>query len=119
MLEESCSAADAIYLNSPRRSGSYRPTCRHCERQRRSGVRRRLGSLVRNARVACLALLGRGELGRLFRLDDLDRSARFLDRLAGALRDAGDPNVELRLELALAEEPDSVAAAASEASALE
>src|SRR4051812_14889761 len=54
-------------------------------------------------RRAHLALFGGGELGRVLALDDLDRAARLLDRLARALGHAGDLESDLGLQLALAE----------------
>src|SRR5436190_5210456 len=68
---------------------------------------------------ADLALLGGGELGRVLALDDFDRAPSLLDRLARALRHAGDLEVELGLQFALAEQADAVLAAASEAGGLE
>src|SRR5687768_11024256 len=50
----------------------------------------RLRCLVGNPRLACLALLGGGQLGRVPALDQLDRSAELLDCLARALGGAGD-----------------------------
>src|SRR6185295_3264190 len=68
---------------------------------------------------AHLALLGGGELGRVLALDDLDRAAGLLDRFARALGHAGNLEVELCLELALAEQAHAVLAAAREAGGLE
>src|SRR5262245_39470642 len=65
------------------------------------------------------ALLGSGELGRVLALDDLDRAARPLDRLASALRRTGDLQRELCLQLTLAEHANAVLAAASKASGLQ
>ena len=67
---------------------------------------------------ADLALLGGGELGRVLALDQLDRTAGLLDRLARALRHAGDLEAELGLQFALAEQADAVLAAAARPAAL-
>src|SRR4051812_30836513 len=106
---------------SPSRCGLYKCQYRHCERSEaiQSGVPRRcarrndelgvgLGRLVGKPDLADLALLGGGELGRVLALDQLDRTAGLLDRLAGALRHAGDLERQLGLQLALAEEADTV-----------
>src|SRR5207253_11078741 len=77
------------------------------------------GGLGGEALFAHLALLGGGEFGRVLALDDVDRTAGLLDRFAGALRDAGDLEAELSLELALAEQANAVLAAAGQASALQ
>src|SRR5678816_4954140 len=74
--------------------------------------------------LGCLGLLGAAllcgsELGRILRLDDFDRTAGFLDRLARTLGDAGDAQVKLCLELTFAKQADTVAAAASQARALQ
>src|SRR3954451_19368601 len=82
-----------------------------------SGVR--LGGLVGEPLLADLALLGGGQLGRVLAVDQLDRAAGFLDRLARALRHAGDLEVELGLQFALAEQADAVLAAPREPRALE
>src|SRR3954471_9160317 len=71
------------------------------------------------ARLAHLALFGGGEFGRILAFDDLDRTARLLDRLARALGHASDLEVELGLELALAEQADAVLAAACKPGGLE
>jgi len=63
----------------------------------------RLGGLVGDPCVAGLALLGGSELGRVLALDDLDRTAGLLDRLAGALRRTGDLDGQLGVQSALAE----------------
>src|SRR4029079_10328817 len=79
-----------------------------------------LGLVARGeARFASLALLGGGELGRVLALDELDRTAGLLDRFPRALRHAGDLEVQLGLELALAEQADAVLAAAREAGGLQ
>src|SRR4029079_8765455 len=65
------------------------------------------------------ALLGLGELGRVLALDQLDRPTGLLDRLARALRHAGDLEVEPGLQFALAEQADAVLAAARQARGLQ
>src|SRR5688572_9208689 len=87
--------------------------------ERPSGLRCVLGRLVRQPRLAGLALLGGSERGRVLALDDLDRTASLFDRLARALRRTGDLESQLGLQLALAEQADAVLATASEASGLQ
>src|SRR6185369_4152972 len=65
------------------------------------------------------ALLGLGELSRVLALDQLDRPTGLLYRLARALRHAGDLEVKLGLQLALSEQADAVATAASKTGDLE
>src|SRR3982751_31726 len=67
------------------------------------------------ARLAHFALFGGGEFGRVLALDDLDRTARLLDRLTRALGHAGDLEVELGRQFALAEQAGAVLAAARQA----
>src|SRR5690349_4918248 len=87
--------------------------------ERLSGLRCALGRLVRQPCLAGLALLGGSELSRILALDDLDRTAGLLDRLAGALRRTGDLQRQLRLQLALAENADAVLAAPSKPGGLQ
>src|SRR5215207_9441666 len=84
-----------------------------------SGLRCALGRLVRQPRLAGLALLGGGEFGRVLALDELDRTTGLLDRLTGALRGTRDLESQLGVQIALAEQADAVLATASKASHLQ
>src|SRR6188508_719224 len=68
---------------------------------------------------AGLALLGGSQSGRILLLQDLDAATGLFDRLARALRHAGDLEAGLGLELALAEQADAVLAAARQACGLQ
>src|SRR5438105_2859160 len=72
------------------------------------------GCLIGKPFRANFALLGGSELGRILALDQLDRTAGLLHRLTGALRNAGDLERQLGLELTLAEQAHTVLAAAGE-----
>src|SRR6185503_14417616 len=65
------------------------------------------------------ALLCGSKLGRVLALDQLDRAAGLLDCIARALGHAGNLERQLRLELALAKQPDAVLTAARQACALQ
>ena len=73
----------------------------------------------RQAALADLALFRGSELSWVLTLDQLDRTAGLLHRLARALGHASDLEGQLGLELALAEQPDAVLAAASKACGLQ
>src|SRR6476469_9406231 len=113
--------------NSLRLCRSYKPHFRHCEERKRSFAARLAGDLglrlggrpIGKPLLANLALLRSGEFGRVLALDQLDRAAGLLDRLARTLRHAGDLERQLGLELALAEQAHAVLAAAREAGGLE
>src|SRR5437764_14609570 len=77
------------------------------------------GSLVGKPLLANLALLGLGQLSRVLALDQLDRPAGILDRLARTFGHAGDLERQLGLELALAEQPNAVAPTARQARGLQ
>src|SRR5947207_3680789 len=100
MLEASCSAADAIYKNPRKTNGGVRLQAPAADivAQRRL-LSARLGRVGGEPRLTDLALLGRGELRRILALDQLDRTADLLHRLARALRHAGHFERQLGFDL--------------------
>src|SRR5688500_15927758 len=79
-----------------------------------SAFNRAAGSGVGLRPALDAALLGGRLVGSGDDLDQLHRAAGALDRLAGAGGNAGASHRELGLELALAEQPNAVPAAAGE-----